>query len=70
MPSDYDEFTERANPNYNGGTAEQRAARDLLRTTLEAHGFSVYPNEWWHFDYRDWKEYPLLNIGFETLMDQ
>ena len=70
MPSDYDEFTERASPDYNGGTAEERAARDLLRETLEAHGFSVYPNEWWHFDYRDWSEYPLLNLSFETLMNQ
>jgi D-alanyl-D-alanine dipeptidase len=34
---------------------------------MEAHEFSVYPNEWWHFDYRDWVEYPLLNLGFEAL---
>lgn len=67
MPSDYDEFTQRASPDYTGGTAAQRAARDLLRATMDAHGFSVYPNEWWHFDYRDWAEYPLLNLSFETL---
>lgn len=70
MPSDYDEFTERASPNYAGGTAAQRAARNLLRTTMESHGFSVYPNEWWHFDYRDWAEYPLLNLSFEALSDK
>jgi D-alanyl-D-alanine dipeptidase len=69
MTSDYDEFTQRASPDYAGGTAAQRAARDLLRTTMEAHGFSVYPNEWWHFDYRDWAEYPLLNLSFETLLN-
>ena len=32
MPSGYDEFSERAHPSYAGGTPEQRAARDLLRS--------------------------------------
>ena len=50
MPSGYDEFSERAFPGYAGGTAESRAARDLLRAAMEAEGFTVYPAEWWHFD--------------------
>ena len=61
MPSDYDEFSERAHPDYLGGTPAQRAARDRLRDAMEAEGFSVYANEWWHFDYRDWQAYPVLN---------
>jgi D-alanyl-D-alanine dipeptidase len=32
---------------------------------MEAEGFSVYPNEWWHFDYRDWRDYPVLNQSLE-----
>ena len=62
MPSGYDEFTERAHPGYKGGTPEQRKARDLLRMAMEAEGFTVYQNEWWHFDYNGWEAYPLLNI--------
>src|SRR5581483_2510073 len=23
--------------------------------------------EWWHFDYREWKHYPILNVRFEEL---
>ncbi len=65
MPSGYDEFTERAYPNYSGGSAEARAHRDLLRQAMEAHGFTVYPAEWWHFDYKDWRQYGILNIPFE-----
>jgi D-alanyl-D-alanine dipeptidase len=61
MPSAYDDFSERAHPDYAGGTAAQRAARDRLRAAMEAEGFSVYPNEWWHFDYRDWQSYPVLD---------
>jgi zinc D-Ala-D-Ala dipeptidase len=64
MPSGYDEFTERASPNYAGGTAEERANRDLLRRLMEAEGFIVNPNEWWHFDYKDWQEYAIYDISF------
>lgn len=61
MPSGYDEFTERAHPNYSGGNAETRKARDLLRAAMESEGFKVYENEWWHFDYQGWESYPILN---------
>ena len=27
----------------------------------------MYEVEWWHFDYRDWRAYPILNIAFEDL---
>jgi D-alanyl-D-alanine dipeptidase len=67
MPSAYDEFSERAYPRYSGGTAEARQRRDLLRAAMEAEGFRVYRSEWWHFDYQDWPEYPILNIPFEEL---
>ena len=67
MPSGYDEFTERAFPTYTGGTAESRRLRDLLRSAMEAEGFTVYPAEWWHFDYKDWKQYRIQNIPFETI---
>lgn len=67
MPSLYDEMTERAWPGYAGGTAESRRLRDLLRSAMEAEGFSVYEYEWWHFDYRDWREYRIENVGFELL---
>ncbi|QJD95315.1 M15 family metallopeptidase [Mucilaginibacter robiniae] len=67
MPSGYDEMTERAYPNYTGGTVTQRQMRDLLRAKMEAHGFAVYPYEWWHFDYKDWQQYPIINIPFEQI---
>jgi len=67
MPSPYDDMTERASPDYTGGTPEQRGLRDLLRTVMEKEGFSVEPNEWWHFNYRDWREYPILDIPFDAL---
>jgi D-alanyl-D-alanine dipeptidase len=67
MTGVYDEMSERSYPTYTGGTAEERAHRDLLRREMEKQGFSVYPTEWWHFDYKDWKEYAIQNIPFERL---
>jgi serine beta-lactamase-like protein LACTB len=67
MTGGYDEMSDRSWPDYLGGTSLQRWHRDLLRRTMEAEGFTVYEAEWWHFDYKDWKKYPILNKTFEKL---
>lgn len=64
MPSPYDEFSDRAAPDYAGGTAEERERRDLLRAEMEKEGFEVDPGEWWHFNYRGWESYPILDVPF------
>ncbi len=67
MGSDYDEFSIRAFPSYPGGTAVQRERRELLRLLMAGEGFTVYPEEWWHFDFAGWQKYPILNIRFDQL---
>ena len=52
---------------YAGGAPEQRAHRDLLRAAMEAEGFTVEPNEWWHFNYKDWRQYAILDVPFERI---
>jgi CubicO group peptidase (beta-lactamase class C family)/D-alanyl-D-alanine dipeptidase len=68
MTGGYDEFSDRSFPDYPGGTTLQRWQRDLLRRAMEEEGFTVYDVEWWHFDYRDWRRYPVLNRTFEELL--
>jgi len=34
---------------------------------MEAQGFTVYEYEWWHFDYKDWKEYRITNVPFSEI---
>jgi D-alanyl-D-alanine dipeptidase len=68
MPGEYDEMTERSHINYTGGTPEQRRLRDLLRAAMEAEGFTVYEPEWWHYDYKDWQQYPILDLSFSELV--
>jgi D-alanyl-D-alanine dipeptidase len=65
MVSTYDDTTDRAYPNYPGGTSLQRWHRDLLRAAMEAEGFTVYEAEWWHFDFKDWRRYHIGNQPFE-----
>jgi CubicO group peptidase (beta-lactamase class C family)/D-alanyl-D-alanine dipeptidase len=67
MVSGFDEFSDRAYPDYPGGTSLRRWHRDTLRKAMEAEGFTVYEAEWWHFDYRDWRRYPILNVTLEKL---
>ena len=67
MPSGYDEFSDRAYPDYPGGTSRPRWLRSLLKKAMEAQGFTVNEDEWWHFDYRDWRQYPVMNLSFEQL---
>lgn len=67
MPSAYDEMTERSHINYQGGTEEQRRVRDMLRRAMEREGFAVYEPEWWHYDYKDWRKYPILDIPFSQI---
>ena len=67
MPSTYDESTGRAYADYPGGTALQRWHRALLRNVMVAEGFIVNPSEWWHFDYRSWRDYPIGNVAFDRI---
>jgi D-alanyl-D-alanine dipeptidase len=67
MPSTYDESTERAHADYPGGTTRERWLRAVLRRAMEAQGFTVNPDEWWHFDYKDWRDYGIGNVPFDKI---
>ena len=67
MPGGYDEFSDRSFADYPGGTSRQRWLRDLLRNAMESEGFTVYEEERWHFEYKDWRKYPIGTKTFEEL---
>ncbi len=67
MTSRYDEMSTRSYADFVGGTSRQRALRGILRTAMEAEGFTVYPQEWWHFDYREWTAYGIGTVTFTEL---
>lgn len=67
MPSEYDEMTERSHIDYQCAAPEAKAMREMLRSAMEAEGFKVYEPEWWHYDYKDWNQYPILNLNFKQI---
>jgi D-alanyl-D-alanine dipeptidase/CubicO group peptidase (beta-lactamase class C family) len=67
MGGTYDEATERSFPDYPVATSLARWNRELLRQAMEDAGFTRISDEWWHFDFRDWREYPILDVPFEEL---
>ncbi len=67
MPTPFDEFSERAAPDYPDISKQAKKNRRLLIETMNKYGFTVYPHEWWHFDFKGWEAFPLMDIGFEEL---
>ena len=67
MPTDFDEFTERAHPEYTDLPEEAIENRELLFGIMDHFGFKHYPTEWWHFDYVGWEDFPLMDLSFEQL---
>lgn len=67
MPTEYDSFRKEAWPSTPVSDPQIRANRKLLITVMEKYGFKVNSSEWWHFDFRNWKMYEVLDIDFEQL---
>jgi len=70
MPTEFDNFTEKAHSNYPDVSAAAAQHRALLREVMEKHGFQGDLAEWWHFDFNGWRDdikYPPLDISFAEL---
>lgn len=70
MPSAFDEMTERSYADYTGATPESTRLRDLLAEAMTAEGFRIFPTEWWHYDFKDWKDYAVLDIEFKEIPNE
>lgn len=62
MPSNFDDFSEKAHQDYMGASDEAIKNREFLRAVMERHGFIGLPTEWWHFDLIGWQNYPPIDI--------
>jgi zinc D-Ala-D-Ala dipeptidase len=67
MPTPFDDFTERAHRDAPGIPEDAARNSKLLETIMLKHGFLPYPFEWWHFDFRDWKTHPPLDVPLDEL---
>ncbi|HJQ37606.1 MAG TPA: M15 family metallopeptidase [Thermoanaerobaculia bacterium] len=67
MPTPYDDFTPRARHDFNDLPADVIANRALLRDVMVRHGFEPLPSEWWHYDFKGWERFELMNVSLKAL---
>lgn len=57
MPTDFDDFSDRADRDYSDCSPEERNNAKKLENIMKDEGFTPYSGEWWHFS--DTNEYPV-----------
>lgn len=67
MPTGFDSFSKKAAADYKALPKPEIANRELLKSVMQAHGFKVNPTEWWHYDFKGWPNFPLLDIPFDQI---
>jgi zinc D-Ala-D-Ala dipeptidase len=67
MPSEFDDFTEKATQSYSEGDPSARERRETLRAAMEAAGFRSIEAEWWHYSDPDGAAWPLLDFDLDLL---
>lgn len=70
MPTEFDHFSEAAFHSYDNLPEEAINNRAKLLALMEAAGFSPYKYEWWHYNFREARRFPLMNIEFEELVKE
>jgi len=65
MPSDFDEFNAKADEDFSDVPKDAANRARILRNIMFNAGFSGVPDEWWHYDLRDWADYEPIE-GDET----
>ncbi len=67
MGTPFDEFSKKAHRGYKKLKKKVIENRKMLESVMQEVGFEGIPSEWWHYDFKGWEKYPLLDIDFETL---
>ena len=60
MPSEFDEFNAKADEDFSDVPKEVARRARALRKAMFNEGFSGVPDEWWHYDLRDWRDYEAI----------
>ena len=66
MPSMFDDFSSKASRNYSKMSAVVSKNCRVLESLMVKHGFHAPYSEWWHFDYKNWKNYPVLDFDIKN----
>lgn len=67
MPSPYDDFTAAAYRSNTAAPAETLGASRMLENWMIDAGFVPLANEWWHYDWAEWRRYPIMDVPLEVV---
>jgi D-alanyl-D-alanine dipeptidase len=67
MPTEFDNFTPRAQHGYDALTEEQMNHRELLKEAMAAGGLKPITSEWWHYYDPDCRDFEILDIPIGEL---
>lgn len=67
MPTAFDDFTIKAHHAYTKLPENAIKNRALLKNIMIKNNFEPITSEWWHYDFKGWGSYELLDIQLEDL---
>jgi zinc D-Ala-D-Ala dipeptidase len=68
MPTPFDDFSPKAHTNYRNLPSNVIKNRELLKSVMTQNGFDIYADEWWHYDFKNWRNHLIIDISFEQLL--
>ncbi|MGL5083420.1 MAG: M15 family metallopeptidase [Microcoleaceae cyanobacterium] len=67
MPTEFDDFTEKAARDYPDHEPQVRRNSNLLGYKMERHDFEPLITEWWHFDAVGWQKFSILDVQLDKV---
>lgn len=67
MPTGFDDFSPRADHQYQDLPVQAIKNRELLKRLMKKGGFIPLPEEWWHYDDEKWMQFGVLDVSFQNL---
>jgi D-alanyl-D-alanine dipeptidase len=67
MPTVFDDFSEKAGHDFMDLPQHILTNRSLLKEIMTKYGFMPIKTEWWHYDLKNYEQYPILDKTFEEI---
>ena len=58
--AEFEKHLQKAGHNYMGASEKATANREQLKRLMESAGFEAITHEWWHYNLKNWQDYPLV----------
>jgi D-alanyl-D-alanine dipeptidase len=69
MGTSFDNFTDTAHHDFMQLPQQVLANRRLLKSIMRKYGFGMVPEEWWHYQWRNRRDYEVMDLDFDDLKE-